>query len=286
MRTRYDHYRHRAYGSSGILVALLRDVLAAHNYTEMSAFRAYVRTIRFDPGYHQQLVELAEAENPSITSDLIRASQALSMLGGFSENREDEDVRTITKRPSVLKALWETMCRWCCEDTEFVLALQQKNPDGMLPLSERVHRKLDAFLSENVHVEESSSCPTTVKGTEYRMACLVHKLLAYTTAVYYSTLKKLDRSAFIEYVSSTTQQHMPLATILVLIGTVYAQQLSMPSITPYHDGRDLERLYEHLHKRIGLGDGPTRIETVLRHFVVYSVRDTEVCIGMERMNIT
>jgi len=291
LRTRYDHFRHRAYGSTGILVTLLREVLVASgatttdgmNETQLSAFRAFVRTIRFEPRYPQRLVELAEADNPAIARDLIRASQALSLLCGFSESREDEHVRTMTKRPQVLKALWETMCRWCCEDQGLILHLLAR-PEDVLPLSERLHRKLDAFLAENVHVDETSPCPTTVKGTEYRMACLVHKLLAYTTAIYYSRLKRLERPAFIDYVSSGTAT-IPLATILVLIGAVYAQQLGMTTIRPYHDGKDLERLYGHLHKRLGGSDGPKRIGTVLRHFVAYSVNDTDGCMGLENMGI-
>ena len=226
LRARYDHYRHRTYGSAGILVTLLREVLLAHggattramDETQLFAFRVFVRTIRFDPAYRQRLVERAEADNPSISGDLVCASRALSVLGGFSGS--GEDAPTMTPRPQILKTLWETVCRWCCEDKDLLLQLSAEPEQALLPLCERLHRKLDAFIAENVRVDKSSPCPTTVKGTEYRMECLVHKLLAYTMAIYYSRLQQLDQAAFVEYVSSGTAATMLLATILVLIGTV------------------------------------------------------------------
>jgi hypothetical protein len=271
LRTRYDYYRHRVYGCSGVLVALVREALAAFYGTadfhgNPSGFRTFLRLGQ--GAYDQRLVHLLAQHNTQ--RDLIRATRSIAMLSGFIGTDTTLVSPPNREETTVLLSLWNALVRWCCEDQRFVEEVTKEKGFSACAL---LVPKLDAFLSENVQITDFSACPTTVKGAEYRMDCLFHKFFTYTTAISHSIIRKLDCVAFVEYVR-TVRTESPLANLLLLIGTVYAQQLDIPTIKPYRDGKDLERLYAYIAPRLVPEDDLVQIQVVLRQFRVYTVQET------------
>jgi hypothetical protein len=192
-----------------------------------------MRNIQKSDMKYQECIQILQNAEPDYVKIIHLGICALETLSGLC----------IPQRLDIVDhsyTLWTFLCRVYYEDIRIFYST-------LVEQTNQIRTCVDSFLSEQCNISDSSTCPTTITATNYRLDCLLHKLHAFAHVLYKAVLySDGEFPNFLKYVETNCETDPSF--ILSHIITAYTHLLgdTNNTIHPLRDGQAMVRLFEYI----------------------------------------